>query len=97
MPAADRSGDRDRDEDDLDAPEAPATSTSGAPAPAVRVPDDDATPGGTGSAAVPVRGEAATEAKWRRWRRQKPEDDFGFSDLRDPDEKGTGPGGRPGR
>jgi uncharacterized membrane protein len=45
----------------------------------------------------PATSEAETEAKWRRWRRQKPEDDFGFSDLRDPDEKGTGPGGRPGR
>lgn len=30
----------------------------------------------------------------RRWRRSKAEDDFGFSDLRDPDEKGAGPSGR---
>lgn len=27
----------------------------------------------------------------RRWRKPKEEDDFGFSDLREPDEKGTGP------
>ncbi len=43
------------------------------------------------------RSEAETEAKWRRWRRQKPVDDFGFSDLRDPDESSDGSSGRPGR
>jgi uncharacterized membrane protein len=40
---------------------------------------------------------AATEARRHRRRRQKPVDDFGFSDLRDPDEKGTGTSGRPTR
>jgi hypothetical protein len=39
----------------------------------------------------------ATEVRRYRRRRPKPVDDFGFADLRDPDEKGTGTPGRPAR
>ncbi len=48
-------------------------------------------------AADPAPSEAETEAKWHRWRRHKPVDDFGFADLRDPDESSDGPSGRSGR
>jgi hypothetical protein len=41
--------------------------------------------------------ETTPEGRRLRRRRQKPVDDFGFSDLRDPDEKGTGTSGRPSR
>jgi len=37
---------------------------------------------------------AAAPASKRRWRRPKVEDDFGFADLRDPDDTGAGPSGR---
>jgi hypothetical protein len=49
-----------------------------------------------GRAAETPRGDTP-EGRRLRHRRQKPVDDFGFADLRDPDEKGTGTGGRPGR
>jgi hypothetical protein len=103
-PAADRSPGDEQVGADGSEPDSNGTDAAGTPAPVPQTPvaaaattrgQDDApavsTTRGTG------RSEADTEAKWRRWRRQKPVDDFGFSDLRDPDEKGTGPGGRPGR
>lgn len=98
VPAADRSRDQDQDEDRDGSSGPEDVPAAGPPTPAVRVPDDGTTSETLdGTTATPARSEAATEAKWRRWRRQKPEDDFGFSDLRDPDEKGSGSGGRPGR
>jgi uncharacterized membrane protein len=96
-PAADpaqRPDDEAEDRADVDAATTPA-----APAPAADRAAGAAEPAGPAGRTPegPSTSEAETEAKWRRWRRHKPVDDFGFSDLRDPDEKGTGSGGRPGR
>jgi hypothetical protein len=96
LPAADRAPEGDQDTDgrggeDPGRDEVPVPSTATAPAPT------SSTAPARAPAAAPGRAEAETEAKWRRWRRQKPVDDFGFSDLRDPDENGSGTGGRPGR
>lgn len=52
------------------------------------------TPGPAADEASDAGAGGDTAAAKRRWRRPKAEDDFGFSDLRDPDEKGTGPSGR---
>jgi len=45
-------------------------------------------------AAADAQPAAETAVGKRRWRRPKVEDDFGFSDLRDPDDKSAGPSGR---
>jgi uncharacterized membrane protein len=82
-----------------DAVESAESTDPAAPAPDHGTPD--AAPAREPVGATSVRpapdSEAATDARWRRWRRQKPVDDFGFSDLKDPDEKGTGTSGRPRR
>jgi YibE/F-like protein len=77
---------------------APPSTSPTAPGTAAAPGDAPAEPAREPVPAGPAKdSEAATEARWRRWRRQKPVDDFGFSDLRDPDEKGTGTSGRPTR
>jgi uncharacterized membrane protein len=69
--------------------EAPASAEGPVTAPAGTV------SAGTAADGTPV--EAATEVHRHRRRRPKPVDDYGFADLRDPDEKGTGTSGRPTR
>ncbi|MFL6064062.1 MAG: YibE/F family protein [Friedmanniella sp.] len=65
-----------------------------APAPVAAVAGGATVETSTGAA---KESEAAGEGRRHRRRREKPVDDFGFADLRDPDEKGTGTGGRPTR
>ncbi len=87
---------RPRPEDVAAASAVPDSSAPGSAddATAEPTPSPTKTPAPAGAGAKARESETATDARWRRWRRQKPEDDFGFSDLRDPDEKGTGSSGR---
>jgi len=84
------------------APAQPEADDAPTRQPVPAVPGGTSQPDAATAPQAPVAGptpehEAATEARWKRWRREKPVDDFGFSDLRDPDEKGTGSTRRPSR
>jgi len=76
-------------------PAAPTSSPAGRESAVVRGGASRATPGPAPTPA-PTADDADTPAAAgkRRWRRPKVEDDFGFADLRDPDDTGAGPGGR---
>lgn len=93
--------DRDRS---TDGEQSPPTATEASAVPGVARPQPargssvvrgSARNGGAPKSAADEVGDAnaasGTASGKHRWRRQQAEDDFGFSDLRDPDEKGAGP------